>query len=344
MDGRFSVLVTLGVIPIICCPKAGASHPHTHITRSFLPPPFRMLLSTSLWTASSFRVSVTLKVVPIMRYPKGGTAATCRCPTGPPAPFIVAQSMVPCFDTCTDPPPYLLSPPPTPPPSLTPLLPLPYQAVVNQIVDGLFSVLVTLGVVPIIRCPKGGAAEHVAAALEGRLRDHLKARSNLFSEGSTALSATLSRPLLVLFDRNFDLSVMLQHCWSYKPLVQVCGEGGGVSSRNRGMLCVCRGGGSRWMWWKEQGCARCDGVGLSWGAGEVIAATAALLVVPSHWCRCVCVCVWGGGCPAELEVYCVFVSRVEVDVVETEWCASCHAWGCGGGWGLWLGGGGQCHV
>jgi hypothetical protein len=96
------------------------------------------------------------------------------------------------------------------------------QAAVSKVVDGLFSVLVTLGVVPIIRCPKGGAAEHVAAALESRLRDHLKARSNLFSEGShAALAATLSRPLLVIFDRNFDLSVMLQHCWSYKPLVQV---------------------------------------------------------------------------------------------------------------------------
>lgn len=95
------------------------------------------------------------------------------------------------------------------------------QSAVGQIVDGLFSVLVTLGVVPIIRCPKGGAAEHVAAALEGKLRDHLKARSNLFSEGASALAATLSRPLLVLLDRNFDLSVMLQHAWSYKPLVQV---------------------------------------------------------------------------------------------------------------------------
>eukprot|EP00879_Flechtneria_rotunda_P018857 GHRR01019794.1.p1 GENE.GHRR01019794.1~~GHRR01019794.1.p1 ORF type:complete len:638 (+),score=249.45 GHRR01019794.1:780-2693(+) len=94
------------------------------------------------------------------------------------------------------------------------------EAAVSQIVDGLFSVLVTLGVVPIIRSPKGGAAEHVAAALENKLRDHLKARSNLFSEGTSALAATLSRPLLVIFDRNFDLSVMLQHCWSYKPLVQ----------------------------------------------------------------------------------------------------------------------------
>jgi hypothetical protein len=100
------------------------------------------------------------------------------------------------------------------------------QSAVSQIVDGLFSVLVTLGVVPIIRCPKGGAAEHVAAALEGKLRDHLKARSNLFSEGASALAATLSRPLLVLLDRNFDLSVMLQHCWSYKPLVQVSSKCG----------------------------------------------------------------------------------------------------------------------
>jgi hypothetical protein len=110
------------------------------------------------------------------------------------------------------------------------------QRAVGQIVDGLFSVLVTLGVVPIIRCPKGGAAEHVAAALEGKLRDHLKARSNLFSEGASALAATLSRPLLVLLDRNFDLSVMLQHCWSYKPLVQVSLQGFcGVPC-----LCACR--------------------------------------------------------------------------------------------------------
>jgi hypothetical protein len=101
------------------------------------------------------------------------------------------------------------------------------------------SALVTLGVVPIIRCPRGGAAEHVASVLEGRLRDLLKGRSNLFSEaaagGGGALAATLSRPLLVLFDRNFDLSVVLQHTWSYKPLVQV---------RGCGRCRVCRS----WIW------------------------------------------------------------------------------------------------
>lgn len=63
-------------------------------------------------------------------------------------------------------------------------------------------------------------AEHVAGLLDSKLRDHLKARSNLFSEATPALGATLARPLLCLFDRNFDMSTALQHAWSYKPLVQ----------------------------------------------------------------------------------------------------------------------------
>lgn len=91
------------------------------------------------------------------------------------------------------------------------------EGAVNSIVDGLFSALVTLGTVPIIKCPKGGAAQHVATALDARLREHLKSRSNLFSESASGL--TISRPLLCLFDRNFELSVMLQHVWTYKPLV-----------------------------------------------------------------------------------------------------------------------------
>ncbi|KAG2499041.1 hypothetical protein HYH03_003226 [Edaphochlamys debaryana] len=94
------------------------------------------------------------------------------------------------------------------------------EAAVSGIVDGLFSVCVTLGVVPVIRCPRGGAAEHIAAALDAKLRDALKSRTNLFSEGVLGLSASLSRPLLCLFDRNFDLSAAVQHSWTYKPLVQ----------------------------------------------------------------------------------------------------------------------------
>eukprot|EP00955_Chlamydomonas_euryale_P088604 364397-Chlamydomonas_euryale.AAC.11 len=34
------------------------------------------------------------------------------------------------------------------------------------------------------------------------------------------LSASLSRPLMTLFDRNFDLSLALQQPWTYKPLLQ----------------------------------------------------------------------------------------------------------------------------
>mmetsp|Transcript_36225 Transcript_36225/g.80602 ORF Transcript_36225/g.80602 Transcript_36225/m.80602 type:complete len:637 (+) Transcript_36225:105-2015(+) len=94
------------------------------------------------------------------------------------------------------------------------------EASVSSIVEGLFSVCVTLGVVPVIRCPPGGAAEHVAGLLDQKLRDALKARNNLFSEGVLGLSASITRPLLCLFDRNFDLSAALQHSWTYKPMVQ----------------------------------------------------------------------------------------------------------------------------
>ncbi|KAL4448182.1 hypothetical protein ABPG75_005401 [Micractinium tetrahymenae] len=96
------------------------------------------------------------------------------------------------------------------------------EAAVAQVVDGLFCMLATLGVVPLIRCPRGGAAEHVAAQLDAKLRDALAGRSSLFSEGGAGgagLAASLQRPLLCLFDRNFELSVVLQHAWTYKPLV-----------------------------------------------------------------------------------------------------------------------------
>eukprot|EP00742_Colponemidia_sp_Colp-10_P008971 GILJ01009747.1.p1 GENE.GILJ01009747.1~~GILJ01009747.1.p1 ORF type:complete len:627 (+),score=102.30 GILJ01009747.1:99-1979(+) len=87
---------------------------------------------------------------------------------------------------------------------------------IEQIVDGLFSVLVTLGVVPIIRAPTGEAAEYVARGLEARLREHLASRNNAFSE--TAPS-NFQRPLLVILDRNVDLASMLAHPWNYQALV-----------------------------------------------------------------------------------------------------------------------------
>lgn len=92
---------------------------------------------------------------------------------------------------------------------------------VETIVDGLFCVFVTLGVLPIMKCPPGGAAEHICSALDERIRTALKHRNNLFTESASGLLSSLIRTQLIVFDRNFDLSAALQHTWSYKPLVQV---------------------------------------------------------------------------------------------------------------------------
>ena len=89
------------------------------------------------------------------------------------------------------------------------------EAVVEQIVTGLFSALVTLGVVPVLRYPRGGAAQMVAEQLGRRLHDQLKAHSSLFAESQ---SAGFQRPLLVLLERSTDLGVMMQHAWSYCAL------------------------------------------------------------------------------------------------------------------------------
>jgi hypothetical protein len=85
-------------------------------------------------------------------------------------------------------------------------------ATIDTIATSLFSVLVTMGnynflrlerflsvakcgfvgVVPIIKCPRGNAAEMVAGKLDGKLRDHvMNSRNNLFSESN---SASVQRP------------------------------------------------------------------------------------------------------------------------------------------------------
>ena len=55
------------------------------------------------------------------------------------------------------------------------------ERLLSQAVDGLFAVCVTLGSVPIIRCPKGNAAEAIATRLDKKLRENLKdSRNSLF--------------------------------------------------------------------------------------------------------------------------------------------------------------------
>ncbi|EGX88460.1 SNARE docking complex subunit [Cordyceps militaris CM01] len=95
------------------------------------------------------------------------------------------------------------------------------EAVVDKIVSGLFSVIVTMGVIPIIRCPKGAAAEMVAQRLDRKLRDHiLNSKDNLFSNARSAAASTpQSRPVLILLDRNVDLIPMFSHSWTYQSLV-----------------------------------------------------------------------------------------------------------------------------
>lgn len=95
--------------------------------------------------------------------------------------------------------------------------------VVDRIVSGLFSVIVTMGVIPVIRCPKGAAAEMISAKLDRKLRDHvLNSKDNLFSASSRSSASggtPQSRPVLVILDRNVDLIPMLSHSWTYQSLV-----------------------------------------------------------------------------------------------------------------------------
>ena len=92
------------------------------------------------------------------------------------------------------------------------------EEIVERIAGGLFCVLATMGVVPVIRCARGGPAEMVASALDSRIRDHLIVKNNLFVEGGN-LGSSFQRPVLCLFDRNFELAVGIQHDWSYRALV-----------------------------------------------------------------------------------------------------------------------------
>ncbi|CAI5503945.1 unnamed protein product [Closterium sp. Naga37s-1] len=63
------------------------------------------------------------------------------------------------------------------------------EGAVESIVNGLFCVLVTLGVVPVIRCPERGPAEMVARQLDAKLRAHLATHNNLFKEAAAGALA-----------------------------------------------------------------------------------------------------------------------------------------------------------
>jgi hypothetical protein len=84
----------------------------------------------------------------------------------------------------------------------------------------------------VIRARPGEAAQMVAQRLDAKIRNHLKQRNNLFSSGNALstsrpcnffgflfLSSEIGILVLILLDRNLDLSVALHHSWTYQALV-----------------------------------------------------------------------------------------------------------------------------
>ncbi|KAL1936430.1 hypothetical protein VTP01DRAFT_564 [Rhizomucor pusillus] len=89
---------------------------------------------------------------------------------------------------------------------------------VEKTANSLFSVIVTMGTIPIIRCPRGNAAEMIANKLDSKLRDYFtNSRSNLLSDSSSATA--VQRPVLIILDRSMDLTPMLSHSWTYQALI-----------------------------------------------------------------------------------------------------------------------------
>uniref|UniRef100_A0A1A8KDF3 Sec1 family domain-containing protein 1 n=2 Tax=Nothobranchius kuhntae TaxID=321403 RepID=A0A1A8KDF3_NOTKU len=120
------------------------------------------------------------------------------------------------------------------------------EAIMDTVVDSLFCFFVTLGAVPIIRCPRGNAAEMVAVKLDKKLRENLRdARNSLFTGDSmTGGQFSFQRPLFVLADRNMDMATPLHHTWTYQALIHdvldfhlnrvVLEEGGGAEASPAG--------------------------------------------------------------------------------------------------------------
>jgi len=96
--------------------------------------------------------------------------------------------------------------------------------IMTQTAQGLFSVVATLGVVPIIRCPKGGPSEMVARKLNQLIAEHptlmlsSSARKKQTASSSSG-TTTSARPLLVILDRNDDLITPIQQTSTYQALI-----------------------------------------------------------------------------------------------------------------------------
>eukprot|EP01053_Blabericola_migrator_P000978 Blabericola_migrator_1__977@NODE_1244_length_5004_cov_49_974681_g841_i0_p1_GENE_NODE_1244_length_5004_cov_49_974681_g841_i0NODE_1244_length_5004_cov_49_974681_g841_i0_p1_ORF_typecomplete_len653_score135_20Sec1/PF00995_23/1_8e91Laminin_II/PF06009_12/0_43_NODE_1244_length_5004_cov_49_974681_g841_i030154973 len=99
------------------------------------------------------------------------------------------------------------------------------QSELNRIVAGLVSVVHTLGVRPVIYCPKNVAspARAVGILLNERLSEIKEAWQDVdgwpHPHSDLASAARHRKPPLILCDRSLDFSCMLGHAWSYQSLI-----------------------------------------------------------------------------------------------------------------------------
>lgn len=87
------------------------------------------------------------------------------------------------------------------------------HGIADTIANGMLDTILTLQNVPIIRCARNGPAELVATKLDIKIRDFLSNAKNLIS------NPTQERFVLIIVDRNIDLSSMFSHSWIYQCMV-----------------------------------------------------------------------------------------------------------------------------
>lgn len=90
------------------------------------------------------------------------------------------------------------------------------QSIIDGIVTGLICVLSSLGTIPIIRCSNKqfSSSQMIARELDKRIREILRESNNNFLNINSN-----SRPVLILLDRDIDLSTMINHSWIYQGLI-----------------------------------------------------------------------------------------------------------------------------
>lgn len=87
------------------------------------------------------------------------------------------------------------------------------KALVEKVAEDLFSVVVTLRVIPIIRAPRNGPAEMVATRLNELLHDHITNNKALVA------SYAFFRPCIYIFFIPSSFSLVLFHYLSFSLLV-----------------------------------------------------------------------------------------------------------------------------